>query len=81
MVKGKKSFLAIFLVIAVLATSVVLALDYKYVGSKNSNKYHYPTCRAAQKIKPGNLVTFRSAQEAKGAGYVPCKICKPPIND
>ena len=81
MFKRKKSALAIFLVIAFLVTSVVLALDYKYVGSKNSNKYHYPTCRAAQRIKPGNLVTFKSAQEAKAAGYVPCKVCKPPLQD
>ena len=81
MFKGKKSFLAIFLVIAFLATSVALALDYKYVGSKNSNKYHYPACRAAKKIKPENLVTFNSAKDAKAAGYVPCKVCKPPAQD
>ncbi|MGO8763259.1 MAG: Ada metal-binding domain-containing protein [Desulfobaccales bacterium] len=77
----KKSFLAVLLVIAFLATSVGLALDYKYVGSKNSNKYHCPTCRSAQKIRPDNLVTFKSAQEAKAAGYVPCKVCKPPATD
>jgi len=81
MLKRKSSFLTIFLVIGFLVTSVAFALDYKYVGSKNSNKYHYPTCRSAQKIKPGNLVTFKSAQEAKAAGYVPCKVCKPPISD
>ena len=81
MFKRKNSFLAIFLVIAFLATSIALALDYKYVGSKKSNKYHYPTCRYAQKIKPNNLVTFKSAQEAKAAGYVPCKVCKPPVTD
>jgi len=81
MIKKKHLFLAITLVIVVLAVTVALALDYKYVGSKNSNKYHYPTCRAAQKIKPENLVTFKSAKEAQAAGYVPCKVCKPPIND
>jgi len=81
MIKKKHLFLAITLVIAVLAVTVALALDYKYVGSKNSNKYHYPTCRAAQKIKPENLVTFKSAKEAQAAGYVPCKLCKPPLID
>jgi len=81
MFKRKKSFLAVFLVIAFLATSVAFALDYKYVGSKNSNKYHYLTCRSAQKIKPDNLVTFKSAQEAKAPGYVPCKVCKPLVID
>jgi len=77
----KRSFLAILLVIVFLVTSVALAVDYKYVGSKKSKKYHLPTCRSAQKIKPDNLVTFKSAQEAKAAGYVPCKVCKPPIQD
>lgn len=81
MFKKKKSFLAVLLVIAFLATSVALALDYKYVGSKNSNKYHYPTCRSAHKIKPENLVTFNSAKDAQAAGYVPCKVCRPPITD
>jgi hypothetical protein len=81
MFNRKKSFLAILLVIAFLVTSVALALDYKYVGSKKSNKYHNPTCGSAQKIKPDNLVTFKSAQDAKAAGYVPCKVCKPPATD
>lgn len=81
MFKTKKSFLAILLALAFLATSVALALDYKYVGSKNSNKYHYPTCKWAQKISPKNLVTFKSAKDAQAAGYVPCKVCKPPVKD
>ena len=29
-------------------------------GTKNSNKYHYPTCKSAQRIKPANLVRFKS---------------------
>jgi hypothetical protein len=58
-----------------------LAVDYKYVGSKNSNKYHFPDCKWAKKISPKNLVTFKTAQEAVKAGYVPCKVCKPPTKD
>jgi len=46
-----------------------------YVGSKNSNKYHNPSCVWAQKIKPKNKVEFTSRQEAETAGYVPCKVC------
>jgi micrococcal nuclease len=57
------------------------AADYKYVGSAKSNKYHIPTCQWAQKIKPGNLVTFKLAKEALDAGYIPCKVCKPPTKD
>ena len=81
MFRFRHSALAIILVMAVLVVSTALTLDYKYVGSKNSNKYHYPTCRWARKIKPANLVTFKSAQEAQAAGYVPCKVCKPPLTD
>jgi len=50
----------------------------KYVGSTNSDKYHYPDCRWAEKIKPENQVWFASSEEARAAGYVPCGTCKPP---
>jgi hypothetical protein len=53
----------------------------KYVGSATSNKYHYPDCKWARKIAPGRLVTFKSAEEAKGEGYIPCPACKPPNSD
>lgn len=49
-----------------------------FVGSKNSNVYHYPSCGSAKSIKPENLVTFSSVEEAKNAGYRPCKKCNPP---
>jgi hypothetical protein len=68
--------ISILLMFAFVATSILLAADYKYVGSKRSNKYHYPSCRWAKKIKPYNLVTFQSVKEAQEAGYVPCKVCR-----
>lgn len=49
----------------------------EYWGSVNSNKFHYPYCSAAKRIKPGNLRVFKSRREAVNAGYIPCKICKP----
>jgi len=49
----------------------------EYVGSKNSDKYHYPDCSGASKIKEANKVWFKNQAEAVAAGYVPCKICKP----
>ena len=73
--------ISILLMFAFVATSILLAADYKYVGSKRSNKYHYPSCRWAKKIKPYNLVTFQSVKEAQEAGYVPCKVCRPPLKD
>lgn len=73
--------ISILLMFAFVATSILLAADYKYVGSKRSNKYHYPSCRWAKKIKPYNLVTFQSVKKAQEAGYVPCKVCRPPLKD
>jgi micrococcal nuclease len=46
--------------------------------SQESNKYHYPTCLWAQKIKHSNLIKFSSPEEALKAGYIPCKVCNPP---
>ena len=51
--------------------------ERKFVGSKNSNKYHNPSCQSAQKIKPENRVYFASVAEAEKASYVACKVCKP----
>ena len=73
--------ISVLLIFAFVATGILLAVDYKYVGSKKSDRYHYPLCRWAKKIRPYNLVTFRSAKEAQKAGYVPCKVCMPPLQD
>lgn len=51
--------------------------QHTYVGSINSNKYHYPDCQWAQKIKPDNEIWFSSQEEAEEAGYKPCKVCRP----
>lgn len=45
--------------------------DCVFVGSKNSNKYHLPTCTVAKRIKPENRVCFASKEEAEKRGYVP----------
>ncbi len=50
----------------------------KFVGSAKSDKYHYPSCQWAKRIKPENEVWFSSTQEAGAAGYIPCKVCSPP---
>lgn len=47
-----------------------------FVGSKNSNKYHYPWCPGAVQMKEENKVWFASVEEAKSRGYVPAGNCK-----
>lgn len=46
-----------------------------YVGSKNSDKYHLPSCRWAENIKSSNKITFSSSAIARSKGYSPCKTC------
>jgi len=50
---------------------------YNYVASKNSQVFHKPGCRWAQKISEENLVTYNSREEAIKAGKRPCKSCNP----
>lgn len=45
-----------------------------FVGSKNSNKYHLPTCAVAKRIKPENKICFASKEEAEKRGYIPSCI-------
>jgi methylphosphotriester-DNA--protein-cysteine methyltransferase len=70
----------VFAIIAIILLLPVMTFAAEFWGSKKSNKYHYPNCQWAQKIKPANLVKFSSPEEAKKAGYVPCKVCSPPIS-
>jgi hypothetical protein len=51
----------------------------EFVGSKTSNKYHYPTCKWVKEIKPQNLIQFDSPEQATKAGYIPCPTCHPPV--
>ena len=48
-----------------------------FVGSRNSNVYHLPGCREADRIKAENLRTFNTRADAGAAGYRPCKVCDP----
>lgn len=79
--KQVRTLILTILVISFSAVCLSYSADYKYVGSAKSNKYHYPTCEWAKNIAPKSLITFESAKKALDAGYVPCKVCKPPTND
>lgn len=48
-----------------------------YVASSDSDKFHKPGCRHAQKITDSNKVSFSSKEDAANAGYVACKVCNP----
>lgn len=48
-----------------------------YVGSAQSDKFHYTSCRHAEKIDPGNRICFANREAAVNYGYAPCGVCKP----
>lgn len=48
----------------------------EYVGSIDSDKYHHPNCRWAEKISPENEIWFDSKEDAQAAGYSPCGTCQ-----
>jgi hypothetical protein len=54
------------------------SIEGTYVGSIDSNVYHYPYCVYAQQISPENKIWFTSVTEAEAKGYRPCNLCKPP---
>lgn len=44
-----------------------------YVSSKSSDTYHKPDCKFAKKIKPENLICFKSEEKVKDLNK--CKTC------
>jgi O-6-methylguanine DNA methyltransferase len=51
----------------------------RYVGSDTTKIYCFPTCRAARRITARHRVPFRSERHAGGAGYRPCRLCRPAV--
>lgn len=49
----------------------------RYVGSTQSDKFHYATCQHAKKILSENKIWFETREDAFAKGYSPCGVCKP----
>ncbi len=52
------------------------AKKIKYVGTKESNKYHLEACPFAKNIKKKSKITFSTKKIAEKKGYKPCKCLK-----
>ncbi|WP_234426541.1 Ada metal-binding domain-containing protein [Streptomyces niger] len=48
-----------------------------FLGSDTTHIYCHPTCAHARRITPRHQVPFRTATEARRAGYRACKSCRP----
>ena len=44
----------------------------RFVGSVNSNKYHWPDCPFGKRVAEQNQIWFSSEAEAQSAGYTRC---------
>lgn len=54
----------------------VRTVDEAYlVANKNSDVYHDPGCKWARKIKPENIIEFKSTAEAESKRFIPCRNC------
>ncbi|MFH1022399.1 MAG: thermonuclease family protein [Planctomycetota bacterium] len=71
---NRKLFLPMLGILLPVALAVGAA---EFVGSRQRNTVHDPSCEWAQKIIPRNRVTFPSVEEAVTAGYRPCGTCLP----
>jgi len=49
----------------------------RYIGSKTTKIYCFPTCRDARRIREENRVPFHRAGEAEQKGFRPCRRCRP----
>ena len=49
----------------------------RYIGSDTTHVVCLPTCHAANRITDAHRVSFRSLDQAAGAGYRPCRECRP----
>jgi O-6-methylguanine DNA methyltransferase len=49
----------------------------RYLGSDTTRIFCMPTCRHARRVMAKHEMHFGSEAEARGAGYRPCKVCRP----
>lgn len=59
------------------ASSAKEPAESVYVASKSSKVFHKSTCNWAKRIKPENLVHYKTRQDAVNDGKRPCKTCNP----
>ena len=53
------------------------AENVRYIGSRTTHIFCFPTCHAARRIREENRVPFRGADDALESGYRPCRQCQP----
>lgn len=49
----------------------------RFIGSRTTKIYCFPTCRDARRIREENQVPFHGCEEAEQKGFRPCQRCQP----
>ena len=49
----------------------------RFIGSDTTRIFCYPSCRNARRVTTAHRVALHSSDEARGAGYRACKVCRP----
>ena len=49
----------------------------RFIGSRTTGIYCYPTCRDARRVQPRHRLEFKSPEDATNGGCRPCKHCRP----
>lgn len=49
----------------------------RFIGSRTTGIYCYPTCRDARRVQPQHRLEFSSMDDAANSGCRPCKHCRP----
>lgn len=49
----------------------------RYIGNRNTDKFHYTWCSSVDQMKSSNKVYFYYRSDATSRGYVPCQRCDP----
>lgn len=61
---------------AIYSPDITLShVDTPVIASKTGEKYYLASCGAAKRIKPENVISFESREEAEKAGYSPALNC------
>lgn len=58
-------------------TILASAASKKYVGNRNTKKFHRLSCRNVKRMKKSNKVYFSTRKKAVKARYKACKHCHP----
>ena len=51
----------------------------RFIGSRTTKIFCFPTCRDARRIREENRVPFHEADEAAQKGFRPCRRCQPKV--